>query len=290
MNWNAARMTLAAAAFMTLFFMTVRQAHAQGPPYQTDDPVPVDYQHYEFYIFGSADGTPAETDSIGPAFEFNWGALPRLQIHGILAWGYVDPSNNPIYAPGGTGPSAFGLIDTELGAKVAFIKESPHFPQIGTFPMFEMPTGSYERGLGVGEVYYKIPIWLQKNKGDWLFDGGVGYSVVPQTDYKNFWYTGWLIKRKLNERWELGTEVFGHQKEGFATPQTEGSTLIDVGGYYHFKNHPGQQFLFAYGHSIAGQTENYAYLGWYWTWGKAPEDDKDAKPDADQKLFRTLMH
>ena len=42
--------------------------HAQGPPYQTDDPVPVDYGHYEFYIFGSADGTPVEMDSAGPAF------------------------------------------------------------------------------------------------------------------------------------------------------------------------------------------------------------------------------
>jgi len=29
--------------------------------------------------------------------------------------------------------------------------------------------------------------------------------------------------------------------------------------------------LFCYGHSIAGQTENYAYIGMYWTWGK---DDK----------------
>jgi hypothetical protein len=54
---------------------------AQGPPYQTDDPVPVDLHHYEFYIFGSTDGTPAETDSTGPAFEFNWGAIPRVQLH-----------------------------------------------------------------------------------------------------------------------------------------------------------------------------------------------------------------
>lgn len=248
--------------------------HAQGPPYQTDDPVPVDFQHYEFYIFGAADGTPVEMDSSGPAFEFNWGAVPRLQIHAILPWGSINPSNNPVYAPNGTGPSAFGLIDMELGAKIAIIKESPHVPQIGTFVMFELPTGNYDKGLSVGKVYYKIPIWLQKNKGDWLFDGGVGYQVVPQTDYKNFLYTGWLIKRKLNERLELGAEVFGHQREGDATPQTGGSTLIDVGGYYHFKKHPGEQFLFCYGHSVAGQTENYAYMGMYWTWGKG-----GAKPD-----------
>ena len=242
--------------------------HAQGPPYQTDDPVPVDYQHYEFYIFGGADGTPVEMDSTGPAFEFNWGALPRLQIHAILPLGSINPSNKPVYAPAGTGPGAFGLTDMELGAKVAFIKESPHFPQIGTFPMFEIPTGSYDRGLGVGKVYYKIPLWLQKNQGKWLFDGGAGYEVVPQTDYKNFAYTGWLVKREINKRLELGAEVFAHGGEGLAAAQTQASTLIDVGGYYHFKNHPGEQFLFCYGHSIAGQTENYAYVGMYWTWGK----------------------
>jgi hypothetical protein len=28
--------------------------------------------------------------------------------------------------------------------------------------------------------------------------------------------------------------------------------------------------LFCYGHSAVGQTENYAYLGLYWTWGKKP--------------------
>ena len=47
------------------------------------------------------------------------------------------------------------------------------------------------------------------------------------------------------------------------------------GGYYHFKYHPGQQFLFCYGHSVAGQTENYAYVGMYWTWGKDTDDKKE---------------
>jgi hypothetical protein len=48
-----------------------------------------------------------------------------------------------------------------------------------------------------------------------------------------------------------------------------------VGGYYHFKHHEGEQFLFCYGHSVAGQTENYAYVGMYWTWGK--DDKKSAR-------------
>ena len=51
----------------------------------------------------------------------------------------------------------------ELGVKIAFIKETKHFPQIGSFTMFEMPTGNFDKGLGVGKVWYKLPIWLQKN-------------------------------------------------------------------------------------------------------------------------------
>src|ERR1700689_1876783 len=94
---------------------------AQGPPYQTDDPVPVDLHHYEFYIFGSVDGTLAEIDSTGPALEFNWGAISRVQLHPVFPTGGIFPSNNPIYLPGGAGPRAFGLTDMELGAKIAFI-------------------------------------------------------------------------------------------------------------------------------------------------------------------------
>jgi hypothetical protein len=119
---------------------------AQGPPFQIDDPVPVDLHHYEFYIFGAMDGTPAEIDSTGPALEFNWGALPRVQLHIIAPWGTINPSNNPIYAPGGIGPSAFGFTDMETGIKIAIIKESKYIPQIGTFTMFELPTGSYAEG------------------------------------------------------------------------------------------------------------------------------------------------
>src|ERR1700692_1822552 len=95
-----------------------------GPPFQTDDPTPVDYGHYEFYVFGTVDGTPVELDPTGPALEFNWGAVPDVQLHAILPWGAVIPSNNPIYAPGGTGPANFGLTDTELGLKYGFIHQT----------------------------------------------------------------------------------------------------------------------------------------------------------------------
>jgi hypothetical protein len=256
----------------------------QGPPFQIDDPVPVDLHHYEFYVFGATDGTPVETDFSGPAFEFNWGALPRVQIHAVLPFGGVYPSNNPIYLPGGAGQSNFGITDMELGVKLAIIKESKHVPQIGPFTMFEIPTGNSDKGLGVGKVWYKLPLWAQKNWGKWTADGGAGYQVVPQTDYRNFPYGGFLLKREMSKKLELAAEVFAHGREGVATPQTESSTMIDAGGYYHLKGE-GMQLLFAYGHSVAGQTENYAYAGMYWTWGK--DDKKSGDKDAEgKKAFR----
>ena len=259
------------ALFCLILVSSSRLWAQAGPPFQTDDPTPVDLGHYEFYIFGGVDGTPVELDSTGPAFEFNWGAIPNIQLHAILPFGTAVPENNPVDSPAGTGPSAFGLTDAELGVKYGFIKQTSHRPQVGSFTMFEMPTGSYSKGLGAGHVWYKLPLWAEKEFGPWSLVGGIGYAVVPQKQFRNYLYGGFLVKRVLSEKLELSAEVFSHAREGLATAQTEASTMIDAGGYYHFKS-PGLQLLFAYGHSIAGQTENYAYLGLYKTWGK----DKDA--------------
>src|SRR5208282_1022794 len=253
-------------AFLLLLFLVTGTQLWAGPPFQTDDPEPVELGHFEFYQFGSVSSTPVVTNPTGPAFEFNWGALPNLQLHIIVPFGATIPSNNPIYLPGGVGPSNYGLTDTETGAKIRFVQETRHRPQIGIYPMFELPTGSYSKGLGVGKVWCKMPVWVQKSWGEWTTYGGAGYQIVPQTQYRNFFYTGWLLQRNLGKKLTLGGEVFSHRKEGFATPQTQAATLVDLGGAYYFKN-PGLQLLFAYGHSVAGQTENYAYLGLYQTWG-----------------------
>jgi hypothetical protein len=285
---NLSRRVLILFLLLASFSVTLR---AQGPPFQVDDPVPVDFKHYEFYIFGATDGTPVETDYSGPTFEFNWGAIPRVQLHAVLPWGGINPANNPIYAPSGSGPSAKGLLDMEFGAKIAIIKETKVIPQIGTFTMFEVPTGNADKGLGVGEVWYKIPVWLQKNWGKWLFDGGAGETVVPQTDYHNFPYGGFLVKREVNKKLEMAAEVFSHGGEGTAPPQIQPSTMIDAGGYWHLKGEETMQLLFAYGHSIAGQTENYAYLGLYWTWGKDKNNPDDKDKDSDKKaLLRNALY
>jgi len=281
---NVARLCATLVAFL-LFALAASRLHAQaGPPFQTDDPTPVDYGHYEFYVFGMVDGTPVELDPTGPAFEFNWGAVPTVQLHAILPLGAAIPLNSPVYAPAGAGPSAYGLSDMELGLKWGFLKQTAHRPQIGSFTMLELPTGNSDRGLGLGRVWYKLPLWIEKEFGPWSLVGGAGYTLIDQTQYRSYPYGGFLVKRVLGERLELSIESFSHAREGLAAAQTEASSMIDAGGYYHFKS-PGLQLLFAYGHSIAGQTENYGYLGLYKTWGKDKAgdtgQDKDAPKDKD---------
>jgi hypothetical protein len=252
-----------------LLAVLVKPAFA-GPPFQTDDPAPVPFGHYEFYVFGAMDGTPVEVDSVGPAVEFNWGAVPNLQIHVILPFGAAFPRNNPAYYPTGFGPSAYGLTDMELGVKYRFVKETKWRPMIGTFTMVELPTGSAARGLGVGSTWYRLPLWLQKDWGHWTTYGGGGYQVVDQgQQYLATPFGGWLLQRDIGKKLTLGAEVYSHGAQGLGPGQTEGSTMVDVGGYYYFRN-PGFQLLFAYGHTVAGQAENYGYLGLYWTWGSKP--------------------
>jgi hypothetical protein len=94
--------------------------------------------------------------------------------------------------------------------------------------------------------------------------GATIVSGVP--GYRTFPYAGELIQRDLGKTLTLGTEIFYHGAEGEATPQTQSATLLDIGGYYKFRD-PGFQLLFCYGHTVNGQSENYGYLGLYWTWG-----------------------
>ena len=214
------------------------------------------------------DGTGAEIDTLGPALEFNWGILPNTQFHIVFPAAAIFPYNNARYSGAGVGGRAWGVGDTEIGVKLRYLKETKYRPMIGTFTMIEVPTGDSANGLGVGKVWWRLPVWVQKSWGPWTTYGGVGETIIPQTGFNNFTFGGWLLQRDIGRKLTLGTEVFSHGNEGPLTTQPGAATLVDFGGYYYFRN-PGFQLLFCYGHSVAGLAETYAYLGLYWTWGNS---------------------
>ncbi|MDE3105892.1 MAG: hypothetical protein KGK08_12020 [Acidobacteriota bacterium] len=244
-------------------------AAVAGPPFQTDDPDPVEYRHVEMYAFELSDSTTAGGTILEiPSYEVNYGVVPNVQLHLVLPVAIsLAPQSGPVY---------YGLGDTELGAKVRFAKETKHTPEVGIFPFVELPSGNADKGLGVGKTWYRLPLWLQKSWGPWTSYGGAGVAVVPQTGYANYPFAGWLVQRELNKRLTLGTELFGHGAMGDAVGSTRSATLADLGGIYEF--HDGFDLLFAAGRTVYGQPETYTYLALYWTWGPHGDHADGASP------------
>jgi hypothetical protein len=225
-----------------------------GPPFLTDDPVPVDFGHYETYAFTQWDSTPGSGSTVaGPAVEFNWGLRPNLQFH------VVAPFENAT-APGL--PNAFGLGDTEIGVKYRLVRESATRPQIGIFPMAEAATGNADRNLGNGQTWYRLPIWAQKSydEGKWTIDGGGGIALDQAPDQRDYGFAGFLIQRSLGAGLTLGAEVFTQGATAIGVTPT---TFYNVGGYIN----PSSQcsILFSVGHSVAGQSRAIGYFGLYYT-------------------------
>src|SRR5512141_1911801 len=102
-----------------------------GPPFRTDDPQPVDLGHLELYLFSAGQRVQHDNSGIGPAVEFNYGILPDTQFHIVIPYAYDQPQGAAFQS---------GLGDTELGIKYRFLHETDTRPQIGIFPLVEIPT------------------------------------------------------------------------------------------------------------------------------------------------------
>ena len=220
-----------------------------GPPFQTDDPEPVPFHHYEAYLFTIVDHSTGETFSQLPAVEFNVGAAPNLQLHMIVPGAYLHPEG------------AYGIGDIELGAKYRFVKESSQTPEIGVFPLIELPTGNASLGLGNGKLWMRLPLWIQKSHGAWTTYGGGGYQINHAPGAKDSGFAGWLVQRSITKRITLGGETYYQSAQEMGARET---TFIDGGGYYYFT--PNLQLLFMSGHTVAGESHTTGYLGLYYTW------------------------
>jgi hypothetical protein len=193
-----------------------------GPPFRTDDPEPVEHQHWEVYGFSQATHIRGDSSGTLPGLEVNYGVAPNLQLHLIAPIAFDRPT-------GGSWQSGYG--DTELGLKYRFVQEDETSwrPMIGVFPLLEVPTGDAPRGLGAGHAREFLPLWVQKSFGDWSTYGGGGYWINPGAGNKNFWFMGWQIQRKITEQLALGGEIF-HQTATAAGGRD--STGFNIGGIF----------------------------------------------------------
>ncbi len=233
-----------------------------GPPFLTDDPEPVPFKHYEVYLFSTVDARCGQADITAPAFEFNVGALPNLQVHLVIPVVYAGPAD---------APRAYGLGDIEFGIKYRFMEETNYRPMVGIFPMLEIPTGDADRGLGNGQAWWKLPLWLQKSWGAWTTYGGGGYVINPASKQQNYWFGGWLLQRDFGEKLTLGGEIFA---QGKSSEDVRSFAVFNLGGLV--KITPNLQLLFTGGRSFVGGRHTIGYLGLYWTGGLGKETQKQS--------------
>jgi len=224
-----------------------------GPPYDTDDPEPVDLHHWEFYAASHSTHDDNGWNATLPHFEVNYGAAPNLQIHAIMPMGYNE-------LPGGE--SSYGLSDIELGAKYRFIKENKSIPMIGIFPLVELPTGNSSRGLGNGKTQFYIPVWLQKDFGKWTTYGGAGYWINTAGGSKNRVFLGWQVQNRVTKNLSIGTELYHTSPE---VTGGESETRFNLGFVYDINEN--NHLLFSAGKGFQGPVKAQLYAGYQLTLG-----------------------
>jgi hypothetical protein len=240
------------AVFWNIFVFMPELAVA-GPPFLTDDPEPVEYRHWEVYIASQYMHTKDQDFATLPHLEINYGIMPNVQIHLIAPLVYVKPE--------GSG-SQYGYGDTELGVKFRFIQEKDYMPQVGIFPLVELPTGNSNEGLGNGKAQYFLPIWLQKSWGPWTTYGGGGYWINPGEGNKDWWQFGWLIQRDINKALTLGAELYYKTASASDGSDTAGYTvgaIINITENHHV--------LLSIGQDINGPDYLTTYIGYQLTFG-----------------------
>jgi hypothetical protein len=217
-----------------------------GPPFLTDDPVPVDYKHWEFYLstvntFRSLDWT-----GTSPHFEVNYGLIPNVQLHLLLPVNYIFTRHEG---------SKFGYADTEFGVKFRFLQESRNSPQIGIFPIIEIPTIKNDE-FSDGKIQVYLPVWIQKSWGKLTTYGGAGYWINPGTNNKNWLFSGWEIQYDFSSLLTFGGELYYQSadvKDGKSLTAFNLGGLINVTEKFHI--------IYSIGHSITNENFFNSYLG-----------------------------
>lgn len=233
-----------------VFFLLLNTTTLAGPPFITDDPQPVDYGHWELYFSSVQFFSSKEIDATLPHVEINYGALSDVQLHLILPMGFVYSEGN----------SNYGFSNTEIGIKYRFVDETDDWPQVGTFPMVEIPTASNVQNLGSGQPQIFLPLWIQKSWGNFTTYGGGGFWYNPGEENKNYLFLGWEMQYDFSTVVTMGGEFLFHTADVINGKSDAGCNL---GGIINFDetNH----LLFSIGHNFLGAGSFTGYIGYQLT-------------------------
>jgi hypothetical protein len=216
-----------------------------GPPYLTDDPEPTDYQHYEIYAF--TNGVSARDDASGESgIDFNYGGAPNLQLTATIPMAYDFPA---------AGASAVNLGNIELAAKYRFLTQQNFGLDVAVFPRVFLPSAS--ANVGAQHASFLLPVWLEKDWGQWSAFGGGGCAINRGGNSQDYCEAGVVVARQVLTNLQLGLELF-HQSAD--TIGGEDTTSIGTGIRYDMNDHLHLLGYVGRGIQNADETDR---LNWY---------------------------
>jgi len=209
-------------AILALLLGSVSNHVFAGPPFITDDPEPVDAQHWEVN-YALSKTWRQDSSSVGiPSVDINYGFSPDIQLHAQPRYSYESVGKE----------KNFGIDNTEIGVKYRFINQ--HYENsnwmASIYPIIQLPTGSSHLGDSRGKLQTLLPLWIQRSTEDWTIYGGFGYRINQYTDSKNSWFSGATVLYHLSDRLQLGGEVFHETASSIGEP---GQTGFNLGGIYN---------------------------------------------------------
>jgi hypothetical protein len=218
-----------------------------GPPFVTDDPEPTEYRHWEIYS-----GFQYENEGAGGAFasvpfaEFNYGAMPNVQVSTSFSLDDDDTDLGPRYRFGGT----------EIGVKLRFVQESRDRPQIAFYPSVAIPAVCCEHAVTF------LPVWLQKSSGAWTAFGGGGLYINRGPGMRDYTFVGGALERAVSPATILGAELFQQGPDTVGGTYTTSARLgmtTQIGSYH--------ALLFSLGRSFHGENSFSAYASYEFALG-----------------------
>jgi hypothetical protein len=240
---------IAYAAVTLLLTLAIALAPGEaeaGPPYLTDDPDPVAYQHWELYLASQWDHVGSQTaEGSLPHVEVNFGVVNGAMLHVLV------PAAFSTSRMGGT---VYGVGDLEVGSNIRILEEGgPAWIQMGTFPIATIPTGNEGRGLGSKTAELFLPIWLMKHLGAWAIDGGGGVSFSDGDTHGEF---GAFAQRPFGDVLSVGAEVFVTVPfdGSLVRTQPDLALILDLSDTHHL--------LFSGGPSFGAVGGSQAYVAW----------------------------
>lgn len=236
-----------------LILLAIDVSIIAGPPYRTDDPDPIGYHCWGFYVASQLEHSGNMLSGTAPHVEIDYGCIRNIMLHLIVPLSFQSTGSEACY----------GFGDLETGFLYRFLNESHSVPEIGIFPQLSVPSGNAQKGLGEGHIQIFLPLWIKKMWKHFELYGGEGFGMTTISNINSsYWYTGAVFQYEVSDHISTGAEIFNST----ASSENPSETGFNIGIILTFTEM--HSLLFSAGRDISGSNNFQMYIGYLLTIGE----------------------